>query len=86
MTKKQAVFKHLLENDYIESTQAFEKYGATRLAAIVFDLKEDGVEISTIRMTGDDRYGNSSWWGRYRLVDKTVAREIYRSHYEKCAS
>ena len=84
MTKKQAVFKHLLDNDHIESMDAIENYGATRLAAIVFDLREEGVEISMLRMTGEDIYGNPSWWGRYRITNKDTAREIYRKHYEAC--
>ena len=83
MTKTQLIFSYLLENDYIENTKAYESFGATRLGSIVYNLKQDGVDIHCTLMTGTDRNGNESRWGRYRIVDKTGAREIYRRLYEK---
>jgi hypothetical protein len=46
-TKIQLVLKHLQENKKITSWEAINLYRATRLSAIVFNLKERGHLIST---------------------------------------
>ena len=42
---------------------AFAKYGITRLAARIYDLRADGHDIvATAKRDGD------KWWAEYRLV------------------
>lgn len=40
MTLKQAVLRHLKEYKSITSFEAFTEYGATRLSAIIFELRK----------------------------------------------
>ena len=54
MTKKQAVFNHLLTHGHITSWEAITLYKATRLADIVFKLKNQGFEIYTLMVEGKD--------------------------------
>lgn len=45
MTNKEKVLKYLEHHDGITSMEAFRKLNITRLAAVIFDLIKDGVEI-----------------------------------------
>ena len=66
-TKKQKVKEHLLEHGSITSWEAIQKYGATRLAVIIFDLRREGYDIRTIMREEADRYGNVSQYANYVL-------------------
>jgi hypothetical protein len=46
-TKKHKVLEHLHRFKSITSWQAITKYRATRLSAIIFRLKEEGINIKT---------------------------------------
>jgi N-acetyl-anhydromuramyl-L-alanine amidase AmpD len=52
--KTEAVLSHLQKKKKITSWDAIELYGATRLAAIIHNLKEYGYEIHT-QMAYDDK-------------------------------
>ena len=65
LSQKAQVLAHLTEQDSITSWEAIQLYKATRLSAIIFDLKEDGHEIVMTRETSDD---GKKWWGRYTLL------------------
>lgn len=67
MNKKTAVLQHLMENGSITSMEAIESYGATRLSAIIFNLRKDGLDIETVTEGGTDRYGHSMTYARYVL-------------------
>ena len=54
LSQKAQVLAHLTEQDSITSWEAIQLYKATRLSAIIFDLKEDGHEIVMTRETSDD--------------------------------
>lgn len=62
------VLKHLQEYGTIESMQAINQYGATRLAAIIFDLRKRGYVINTMMIESTDRNGNPCRYARYVLV------------------
>lgn len=66
-TQRQMVLMHLYERD-ITSMEAFEMYGATRLSAIIFDLKKKGHNIVTIMVEGVNRYGEPTRYARYHLI------------------
>jgi hypothetical protein len=57
------------ENKSITSWEAIERFGATRLSAIIFNLK-DKYNIKTTREEFVDRYGNKSHYARYTLLGK----------------
>lgn len=64
-TKRQMVLDHLKNYGTITSLDAIKLYGATRLAAIIYNLRNDGFDIDTEKECGVDRYGNSTNYARY---------------------
>lgn len=66
MTKTEAVLKHLEEVGHITSLEAIKEYGATRLSAIIFNLRHKynmNIENEWIEFT--DRYGSKSRYVKY---------------------
>ena len=70
MNKHQLVKEHLLEHGSITSWEAIQNYGATRLSAIVFNLRKQGYDIRTIMREETDRYGNTCQYANYVLKGK----------------
>lgn len=66
--KQTMVLEHLKNFGTITSLEAIEKYGATRLAAIIFQLRKKGYNIVTLDMPFTDRHGNRSTYGKYVLT------------------
>lgn len=67
MTQTQAILEHLKEKGGITSREAFELYGATRLADIIFRLRNRGLDIDSITRHGKNRFGGSCKYVEYRL-------------------
>lgn len=67
MSKTQLVLAHLKEYGTITSWDAIRFYGATRLSAIIFDLRKRGYNIDTKMIDFEDRYGNRSKMALYKL-------------------
>lgn len=72
MTKTQAVLEWLKTHASISSMEAIENFGATRLSAIIFNLRKRGHTIETVMVDGRDRFGNSVRYARYYLRDSPV--------------
>lgn len=68
--KTRLVLKHLLDGGSITSWAAIQKYGATRLSAIVFKLKKEGFDIQDEWVEEYDRFGNKTRFKKYWLVRK----------------
>lgn len=51
----------------ITSIQAFEKFGATRLSAIIFNLRQKGYGIDSVAVESTNRYGDKVLYSRYIL-------------------
>ena len=68
VTKKSKVLNHLQEHGSITSIEAIDLYGATRLSAIIYDLRDEGYNIKTHNMSFVDRFGTKSVYGKYVLV------------------
>lgn len=67
MTQKGAILYHLKTHKRgITSKEAIEKYGCTRLSAVIAALEDKGIQISHTRETVQSRYGNVSVT-RYKL-------------------
>ena len=64
-TQKQAILSHLKRYKSIDTWTAIQKYGVTRLAAIIHFLKVDGENILSMRMH-DPETGKK--WVKYRRV------------------
>lgn len=65
--QKVRVLQHLKSYGSLTSIEAFEKYGITRLAAVIFDLRELGHDIRTLDMEGQNRYGEATRYAKYVL-------------------
>ena len=69
ISKKKLVESHLLKKKSITSWEAIELYGATRLSAIIFILR-DKWDIITKPITAKDRFGNNITFAKYVLNSK----------------
>lgn len=68
--KTSEVLKHLQEKGSITSLEAFSLYGATRLSAIIFNLKKRGYDITSESEKCTDRYGHACTYSRYILSEE----------------
>lgn len=65
--KTMKVLEHLKKYGSITSWEAIQKYGATRLSAIIYNLRKNHVITSDIQeMT--DRYGDNTRFAKYVYV------------------
>lgn len=71
MTQTQAVLDWLKTHASISSMEAIKEFGATRLSAIIFNLRKRGYNIETVKCEGTDRFGNKMTFARYYLRDFT---------------
>lgn len=46
------------------------EYGIMRLASRINDLKRMGYAISSQTQTGKNRYGETTWFSVYRLIEQ----------------
>ena len=70
MNKTNAVMEHLITKGSITSWEAIKKYRATRLSAIIFELKNrKGMNIKTRIIYEKDRKGNTIHYAKYELED-----------------
>lgn len=68
-TQRSEVLKYLENNKKgLTSMEAFSKFGATRLSAIIFDLRKDGYKIVGEDKKVKDRYGRTTLVSNYKLV------------------
>ena len=69
-TKTSEVLRHMEEHGSITSMEAIENFGATRLSAIIFNLRKRGYDIETVDTGGVDRYGHAVNYATYILHKK----------------
>lgn len=67
INKTKKVLEHLKEHGNITSLEAIELFGATRLSAIIFNLRKQGYSIETTYVPFKDRYGVETKFGKYIL-------------------
>lgn len=68
-SQEDIVLHHMKEYGSITSMQAFEKYSITRLAAVIFNLRQEGWDIAMIREVS--RSGKR--YGRYYIKERRTA-------------
>ena len=71
---KVAILEHLKNFPYLTSKEAFEKYGVTRLAACIFDLREKGYDIDTVMVETTTRFGEPCSYARYVLKSEPTGK------------
>lgn len=70
LTQKQAILEHLKTIGNITSLEAFIEYGATRLSAIIYNLRKEGHLIIDRRETYETRYNKKVSVSRYYYVEE----------------
>lgn len=68
INQRKVVLNHLQVHKTITSMEAFSLYGATRLSAIIFDLRKSGYNIITNMLVMKNRYGNTVSYAEYELI------------------
>lgn len=68
-THRKIVLKHLQSGKELSQLEATQKYGILRLGAIIFNLRKEGYKIVTRMEHKPNRYGNTSNYGVYKLID-----------------
>ena len=63
-SKTNDVYQHLIKYGRINTLEAIRLYGATRLSAIIFNLRKD-YKIETKIKTDVNRYGDKVHYGQY---------------------
>lgn len=72
-SQEKEVLKYLQDGNSITSMKAIELFGATRLSAIIFNLKEKGYDIDTEMQIKTNRYGHITQYAKYVLKPSLVA-------------
>lgn len=71
MNKTKAIQLHLIEKGSITSWEAIKEYGATRLSAIIYNLRYHyNMNIVSERIDFTDRFGSKSSYAKYVLVEE----------------
>jgi hypothetical protein len=69
ITKTLQIKNHLIEKGSIDSWTAIELYGATRLSAIIFNLRAEGLNITSTPNTAFDRNNNICNFTTYEYIN-----------------
>lgn len=77
-TKTNKVKEHLEKNGSITTWEAISLYGATRLSAIIFNLRKRGYIIDNNWQENIDRNGNKTKYVKYELKRIVAENE---NHY-----
>jgi hypothetical protein len=64
-----AVLWHLQNKGTITSWEAIKEYGATRLSAIIFNLRNRGHHINSVPLTTTNRFGKTTTIAKYTYVE-----------------
>lgn len=67
--KTMAILQHLEEKGHINSWEAIKEYGATRLSAIIYNLRHHyNLDIVNETVEFVDRFGTKSHYDNYILI------------------
>ena len=72
LTQCERILRHLEDYGSITSLEAMSEYGIMRLASRISDLKDQGYPIVSERVTGKNRYEETTSYSVYRLAKKEV--------------
>lgn len=72
-SQKQLVLEHLERGFSITSLEAWEKYGCSRLACIIHNLRKEGYDIEREMVCSKTKLGHDATYAVYRLKKEEVA-------------
>lgn len=61
------ILNYLKSNEGITSIQSFELFGATRLSAIIYNLRKE-YEIESVKRERVNKYGERVTFSEYKLI------------------
>ncbi len=64
-SQRKLIEKHLKNKGSITSWQAIQWFGCTRLSAVIYDLRNEGMKIKTEYVTNQNRYGYPVKFAKY---------------------
>lgn len=67
MTQCERILRHMRDYGSITSLEAVNEYGILRLASRICDLKASGFPVKAEKVTGKNRYGETTSYSRYSL-------------------
>ena len=67
MTQLSMIRRHLEEGRSIDPMEALREYGCYRLGAIIFLLRNEGMNISTKLQHHKNRFGHTTHYAIYKL-------------------
>lgn len=70
MNQTEDILTHFKLGYSITSMEAFELYGATRLSAIIFNLRKKGYNIQKRKKPNVNRYGKVNFYAEYYLIEE----------------
>ena len=70
MTQCERILRHMKDCGPIDPMTAIKEYGCMRLSARINDLKGMGYPIRTKRVTNKNRYGESTNYCVYSLIEE----------------
>ena len=70
MTQEQRILEYLKVFGSITSWEAIKEFGATRLSAVIYNLRNKGYNIETRYVTKKNRFGEYVTFGEYELKEK----------------
>jgi hypothetical protein len=75
--QKDAVLWHLQKYNNITSWEAIKEYGATRLSAIIFNLRKSGYIIHSIPITLKNRFGKTTTISKYTYIKEFKQTKLF---------
>lgn len=66
------VLEYLKKHKGITSMESFDKFGATRLSAIIFNLRKDGYVIESHKRKGKNRFKEPVHFVEYKLIGEPI--------------
>lgn len=69
LNKTTKVREWLQSGKPITSMEAWENWGVTRLSAIIFNLRKEGLNIVTNTLKTKTRYGDTCLYAQYELKE-----------------
>ena len=67
-TKTGEILKFMQVGNTITNAVAVERFAEYRLSDVIYRLRKQGFEISTVEVEKTDKYGNKSRYAEYRLL------------------
>lgn len=70
ITQRDRVLQYIKDFGSISSWDAYKDLGITQLATRIFELKERGYSFKTERISTKNRYGDTSHYLKYTLIEE----------------